>query len=92
MEVDEKFKQEVKKNMENIRKKENPTTLEKMKLIRYYVNHEKYSESRILKLLKEWPEDEVMNIIDDVKKEDLKPKPKRYYVSLKEPLEDSVLK
>ncbi|MBD3204116.1 hypothetical protein GF327_07505 [Candidatus Woesearchaeota archaeon] len=84
--------EDIKKEMDAIRAKKEPTTLEKLKLIRYYFNKLKYTEEKIFEELSSWNKQEVENIISDVKKENQKPRPKRYYVSLKEPLEDTRLR
>jgi hypothetical protein len=73
-----------------IKSKVNPTTLEKFKLIRYYMNHEKYSKDRIVSELPSWPKGDVQQIIEEIEKENQKPLPKRYFVSLKEPLDDNM--
>ena len=66
--------------------------LDKLKVVRYYLNHEKLPADEIYEELKSWPRPTVEKIIAELEKENQKPKPKRYYVSLKEPLEDSSIR
>ncbi|MBU0758292.1 MAG: hypothetical protein KKF44_09560 [Nanoarchaeota archaeon] len=79
----------VKRKMHEIKVKDNPTSLERLKLVRFFVNSEKYTEEKIYSELAHWPRQDVENSIHEVIKENSRPRPKRYYVSLKEPLEDS---
>jgi len=70
-----------------LKKKQDPTMLEKLKVIRFYYNTEKLEKERIYKEVP-WPKKDVDSILEDLDKERQKPRPKRYYVSLKEPLEE----
>jgi hypothetical protein len=83
---------DIEKEMEEIKNKTHPTALEKVKLIRYYINVYEHPEDKILEILKHWNPDEVKEHLMGVLKENSKKPPKRYYVSLKEPLEDSKLR
>ncbi|MBN1503323.1 hypothetical protein JW930_07325 [Candidatus Woesearchaeota archaeon] len=83
---------DIKEKMQSIKEKADVTTLEKLKLVRYYINIQKYSSDKIIEELSHWDRAEIQKLIKDVEQENLKPGPKRYYVSLKEPLEDSALR
>lgn len=75
-----------------LKQRQRPTSLEMLKLIRFYINHEKHSNARILEELAHWDRESVEKTIEHVEKENQKPKPKRFYVSLKEPLEDTYIR
>ena len=83
---------DIEKEMEQIRKKDHPTALDQVKLIRYYINVYEHPEEKIMELLSHWDPKEVKAHFGKVHEEKAKQPPKRYYVSLKEPLEDSDLK
>ncbi len=80
---------DVEKQMDNIKKKQIPSTVEIYKYVRFLINVKKHSDDEVLEYLKHWNKDKVKDAIKEVKRENLKPKPKRYYVSLKEPLEEN---
>ena len=83
---------EIEAEMEAIKNKSNPTALEKVKLVRYYINVYEHPEGKIMELLKHWNPTDVKDHLQKVHEENAKKPPKRYYVSLKEPLEDSNLR
>ena len=85
----DKTEQEVRRAMENVKSNVSPSASEKLKLVRYFINHEKYSHDKVLSELSRWPAEEVEKIIKDIERENQKPLPKRYYVSLKGPLDDA---
>ncbi|MEM2131366.1 MAG: hypothetical protein QXR96_02500 [Candidatus Woesearchaeota archaeon] len=80
------------KNIENemkkLREKRTPTIMEVQKLVRYYTNVKKYDSEKIFEELNNWKKDDVEKAIKEVERENSKPKPKRYYVSLKEPMDE----
>ena len=78
--------------MEDIKKKESPSHVDMHKYIRYAINVKKFSNEEVLEDVAHWPLEKVQTNIKEVERENSKPKPKRYYVSLKEPLEDVALK
>lgn len=78
--------------MNSIKLKEKPSIPEMRKYVRYIVNVLKYEPEAIMDHLSHWDKDEVERAIKEVVRENLKPKPKRYFVSLKEPLEDGALR
>lgn len=83
---------DVQETMNAIKQKKNPDTLEVKKYVRYLVNIEKFTTEQIMKNVSHWDADMVERALKDVERENAKPAPKRYYVSLKEPLEDSRFK
>jgi len=83
---------EIEEMMKEISKKDYPSVIEVRKYIRYLINVKKMDEDEIFANVSHWNKDVVENAIKLTKRENAKPKPKRYYVSLKEPLEDARLK
>ncbi|MFH2020034.1 MAG: hypothetical protein ABIJ34_01355 [archaeon] len=81
--------EEVEKVMVEISKKENPTQNDIQKYVRYLINVKKYTDEKIYEELSKWDEEKLAKAIKEVARENSKPRPKRYYVSLKEPLEES---
>ena len=71
-----------------IKNKKNPTPTEKYKLIRFYVNVLKMDTEKIYSQVPQWKKEDVDKIVKEVEAENLKPTPKRYYVSLKEPMDE----
>ena len=67
-------------------------SVEVLKYIRYAINVKKYPNEKIYEILSHWDKDKVNSAISKVEKENAAPRPKRYYVSLKEPLEDPNLR
>ena len=88
----EEVNEEVQKKMVKLKKLKKPSYLEVRKYIRYLINVKKYSPEEVIEEVMHWPLSFVERAIKEVERENLKPKPKRYYVSLKEPLEDSSLR
>jgi hypothetical protein len=74
--------------MKKIRAKKAPNAVELQKYIRYLINVRKYDPESIYEDVPLWKKDEVEKVIKDVERENSKPAPKRYYVSLKEPLDE----
>lgn len=74
--------------MNQIRNKTDPSHIEVHKYVRYMINKESYTAEEVLDELADWPLEKVETAIKDVERENSKPRPKRYYVSLKEPLEE----
>ncbi len=79
---------DVKSEMEAIKGKKNPSRFEVLKYVRYMINVEKAEPESIHNLVSSWRTEEVDKAIKEVEQENAKPRPKRYYVSLKEPLEE----
>jgi len=75
--------------MNEIKHNRNASTIEIYRLVRYLINVQEYNNSRIFDELVYFDEDKINQAIKKVETENSKPKPKRYYVSLKEPLEDN---
>ena len=80
----------VKAEMDAIKKKRLPNKVEIQKYVRYLINVLKFDAESVHDDLKHWDKEKVETAIKDVQRENLKPKPKRYYVSLKEPLEEEL--
>ncbi len=76
-------------NIEDLKNKAAPSTVEIYKYVRYLVNAKKYSEDEVYEDVPGWEKEKVEKAIKEVERENSKPKPKRYYVSLKEPLEEN---
>ena len=83
---------DVAEKMSAIKAMENPSIPEIKKYIRYAINVLKFDGTELLEDVGHWNLETVERIIKDVQRENLKPKPKRYYVSLKEPLEEGSLR
>ena len=88
----EEVNEEVQKKMVKLKSIKKPSFLEVRKYIRYLTNIKKFSPEEVVEEVMHWPLSFVERAIKEVERENLKPKPKRYYVSLKEPLEDGVLR
>ena len=82
----------VEEQMNEIKSKKDPSLVEVKKYVRYAMNVLKNNPEALLEELSHWNPEEVEKAIRDVERENTKPKPKRYFVSLKEPLEDANLK
>ncbi len=78
--------------MNKIKAKKNPTVMEIRRYVRYAVNVLKYDSEKLYEEVVHWKKEELEKEIKEVERENLKPKPKRYYVSLKDPLEDGGLR
>lgn len=78
----------IEQEMNKLRETKNPTIMDIQKLVRYYINVKKYDSEKILEDLSHWNKEEVEKAIKEVERENSKPKPQRYYVSLKEPLDE----
>ena len=74
--------------MDEIKKKARPTDSEVKKYIRYMMNVKKYSNEQVMDECQDWGLAKIEHAIKEVELENSKPRPQRYYVSLKEPLED----
>ena len=88
----EEVNEEVQKKMAKLKSVKKPSYLEVRKYIRYLINVNKYSPEQVLDEVMHWPLSFVEKAMKEVERENQKPKPKRYYVSLKEPLEDGALR
>lgn len=75
--------------MNKIKEKSEPSTVEIYKYIRFLINVKKLGKEEVFNDVKTWDKEKVENVIKEVERENSKPKPKRYYVSLKEPLEEN---
>ena len=82
-------KLDIEQQMKDIKNKESPTTVDIYKYVRYLINIKKYPDDDVYQDVLNWDKEKVSSAIKEVKRENLKPKPKRYYVSLKEPLEEN---
>ncbi|MBT3720684.1 hypothetical protein HN789_02245 [archaeon] len=80
---------DTKGKMNEIKNKSDPSIIEVYKYIRYKINVEKSSSESLFNELDHWDKKKIENAIKEVERENTKPKPKRYYVSLKEPLEEN---
>ncbi len=78
--------------MNKIKLDKSPNIIDMKKYIRYAMNIHKKDPDEIKEELNHWDKEKVEKTIKSVERERQKPKPKRYYVSLKEPLEDSTLR
>ena len=83
---------DVKEKIAKLKAIKQPSYLEVRKYVRYLINVKKYSPEEVMEDVMHWPLSFVEKAIKEVERENLKPKPKRYYVSLKEPLEDGALR
>ncbi|NTV24204.1 MAG: hypothetical protein HGA85_07615 [Nanoarchaeota archaeon] len=81
---------DVKKEMESLKAKLVPTSVEIIKYVRYLKNVLKYDDESIYVDVPKWKREEIEKALKEVERENSKPKPKRYYVSLKEPLDDGI--
>ena len=79
--------EKLKAEIEVIKFKDAPTKDDKILFCKYYLDA-KGEEGLMKNLPKSWDKEEVKEILKQLKME-RKPLPKRYYVSLKEPLEDT---
>jgi len=82
------MEEEVEKKMEEIKVLKDPDRFQAQKYIRYLINVKKYAGEEVMEDVEHWPLEIVERAIKEVERENSKPKPKRYYVSLKEPLEE----
>ena len=78
---------DVQASMNEIRNKLEPTQIEVHKYVRYLINVQNYSAERVMEKVPDWSLDKVETAIKDVERANNQPRPKRYYVSLKEPLD-----
>ncbi|MCM2325798.1 MAG: hypothetical protein NDI94_05010 [Candidatus Woesearchaeota archaeon] len=83
---------DVEQKMNLLKEKKDPGEQDVRKYVRYLLNVKKHSEEQVKDDLKHWKPAMVESAIKDVERENQKPRPQRYYVSLKEPLEDGSLK
>ena len=81
-------KDDVEQRMLELKNKEEPTQVDMYKYIRYLINVKEMSNEEVIEETRHWPLEKITNAINRVERENAKPKPKRYYVSLKEPLDD----
>ncbi len=79
---------DVEAEMRSIKSKKLPNAAELQKYVRYLVNVRKYDEESVYKDVPQWNKTDVARALKEVERENMRPKPKRYYVSLKEPLEE----
>lgn len=89
--METKVNDKTKAAMEAIRLKQNPTREEKLKYLRFYLKNIGTKEKAIGEL-SSWGKAEILELIKEIELEKKKTMPKRYYVSLKEPLEDEFLR
>ena len=80
--------EEVKEEMQKIKSKKSPTIFEMQRYVRYLVNVLKYDSDSVFEDVPKWDKKEVEKAIKEVERENSKPRPQRYYVSLKEPLDE----
>lgn len=80
---------DIDKLMNQIKEIKDPSTVEIYKYVRYLINVKKYSKDEVFADVANWEKEKIENALKEVERENLKPKPKRYYVSLKEPLEEN---
>ena len=80
--------EEVKEEMQKIKSKKSPTIFEIQKYVRYLVNVLKYDSDSVFEDVPNWDKKQVEKAIKEVERENSKPRPQRYYVSLKEPLDE----
>ena len=80
----------IRAEMDVIKKKKSPSEVELQKYVRYLINVLKYDSESVYEDVKHWDKEKISAAIKDIERENLKPKPKRYYVSLKEPLEEEL--
>ena len=79
--------------METIIKKAKPSSLEKLRYIRYFIAEGLGTpEDALKKLGTKWGKDKVERLLNRINKEGRKPHPKRFKVSIREPLMDPFLK
>ncbi len=88
----EEVNKEIQEKMAKLKKIEKPSFLEVRKYVRYLTNIKKFSAEQIMEEVMHWQLSFVERAIKEVERENTKPKPKRYYVSLKKPLEDTTLR
>jgi transcription initiation factor IIE alpha subunit len=81
---------DVKEEMAQLKSKKAPSTVDIQKYVRYLTNVLKYDEESIYEDVPHWNKDAVGKAIKEVERENQKPKPKRYFVSLKEPLDSDL--
>lgn len=84
----EDSEKKIREDMKAIKAKKSPTIPEIQKYVRYLVNVLKYDAAKIHSDVPKWDKKKVDTAIKEVEFENSRPKPKRYYVSLKEPLEE----
>jgi hypothetical protein len=79
---------DVQTRMNNIHNLKNPNSVEVLKYIRYLINVKDYDPDQVYEDVTHWDKSKIAMAIKDVYKENNRPKPKRYYVSLKDPLNE----
>lgn len=78
---------DVEEKMIQIKNMQNPSEVDIHKYIRYLMNVKKYSGEEVFDDVGHWELAKVESSIRMVESANSKPRPKRYFVSLKEPLE-----
>jgi hypothetical protein len=78
----------IESEMKKIRSKKSPNVLELQKYVRYLVNARKYDADSVYEDVPDWNRSEIEKALKEIERENSKPKPQRYYVSLKEPLDE----
>jgi hypothetical protein len=76
--------------MKKIKEKKSPTVVDVQRYVRYVTNVLKYDAEKVHEEVPHWPKEQVEKALKEVERENSKPRPKRYYVSLKEPLEEEL--
>ncbi|MBN2367762.1 hypothetical protein JXC34_01990, partial [Candidatus Woesearchaeota archaeon] len=71
--------EDVEKQMNEIREKNIPSLVEVKKYVRYAMNVLKNDPDALVEELSHWKLEDVEKAIKDVERENMKPKPKRYY-------------
>jgi len=79
---------DVSDEMQRIADDDNPNELEKKKYLRYLISQGSMAKKRP-ELEKRWGQRQVSELIEEIESENKKPNPRKYYVSLKEPLDEN---
>ncbi len=79
--------EDVESAMKQLKSKKSPSVIEVQKYVRYLINVLKYDEESVFEDVSHWNKPDVEKAIKEVERENSKPRPQRYYVSLKEPME-----
>lgn len=78
--------EEIAEAMKQLKSKKSPSTIEVQKYVRYLINVLKYDPDSIFDEVSHWNRSDVEKAVKEVERENSKPRPQRYYVSLKEPI------
>jgi hypothetical protein len=77
---------DVASEMKKLKSKKDPTVVDVRKYVRYMINVLKYDADSVYEDVPHWKKAEVAKAMKEVERENSKPRPQRYYVSLKEPM------